>query len=218
MRLYSLEENGKICHMASVHKMFSLTNIIKSTLNDLRKAIKGLAIMSESLESLAAALSIGKLPALWARRSYPSLKPLGSYVNDLIERLKFFQIPYCCCCDNNNNNNDRDNDNNSNINDEMHVKHAQDNDNTNYKECKSSVVTPYKEGTSETLRRILNKAGIIKVALFIESTNWFIDDKPATYWVSGFFFTQAFLTGVLQNYARRTRIPIDLLTFDFEVS
>ncbi|CAH8826047.1 unnamed protein product [Trichobilharzia szidati] len=53
----------------------------------------------------------------------------------------------------NNNNNDNDNsDNNNNINDD-----------TNNKESKSSVVIAYKEGTSEALRRILNKARI-KVA------------------------------------------------------
>lgn len=45
--------------------------------------------------------------------------------------------------------------------------------------------------------------------------NWLSTGTPIKFWFSGFFFPQAFLTGTLQNYARRNNVPIDKVTFDF---
>jgi dynein heavy chain len=67
-----------------------LINVIRSSCKDLKKAIKGEILLSAQLEDALKSLFDGKVPQMWKAKSYPSLKPLGSYVQDLKARLDFF--------------------------------------------------------------------------------------------------------------------------------
>eukprot|EP01029_Cantina_marsupialis_P009143 TRINITY_DN2137_c0_g4_i1.p1 TRINITY_DN2137_c0_g4~~TRINITY_DN2137_c0_g4_i1.p1 ORF type:complete len:4119 (-),score=1448.16 TRINITY_DN2137_c0_g4_i1:93-12449(-) len=111
---------------------------MKSTLSDVQKALKGLVVMSSELEAMADSLNNQWVPKMWEAKSYPSLKPLGAWVQELLERLQFIQ-------------------------------------------------------------------------------GWIDDGTPASYWISGFFFPQAFLTGTLQNFARKYVLPIDTLSYSFHI-
>ena len=57
--------------------------------------MQGLVVMSGELEAAYRSISMAKVPDLWARVSYPSLKPLPSYLEDLYARLAMLQVACC---------------------------------------------------------------------------------------------------------------------------
>jgi dynein heavy chain len=115
-----------------------LLNVVKVSTLQLRDAISGLITMSAELEKVFNSLFDNKVPEMWNKAAYPSLKPLAQWIDDFISRLNFMQ-------------------------------------------------------------------------------NWIDQGPPKIFWISGFFFTQSFLTGIMQNFARQNKIPIDTVCFDFEV-
>jgi len=112
-----------------------LLNIMQESLANARKALVGQMVMTEELDQLGTSMYNLQIPAMWAEKAYPSMKPLSSWVNDLLARLDFLN-------------------------------------------------------------------------------NWIEGGTPMHYWISGFFFPQAFLTGTLQNYARKNILPIDTISFE----
>ena len=133
--MYSECLNTVVCQ--ELGRFNKLLSKVRSSLQELAKAVKGLVVMSADLDSIMNAMFVNKLPDSWAKVSYPSLKPLSSYVSDLVGRLHFFQ-------------------------------------------------------------------------------SWVDEGAPDIFSMPAFFFVQAFMTGALQNYARKYTIPIDTVSFDFD--
>jgi dynein heavy chain len=113
-----------------------LLDEMHTTLPAVQKALKGLVVMSGDLEAMAHAIFVNAVPSNWENCAYPSMKPLGSWVDELVERTDFV-------------------------------------------------------------------------------AKWVRDGVAPVVWVSGFYFPQAFFTGVTQNFARKYQLPIDTIDFDF---
>jgi len=87
-------ETGQMDSLATVlsqeiDRFNLLMSVIRSSLAQLRRAMRGLIVMSGELEDMFNSLLDGQVPRRWAESAYPSLKPLGSWVSDLKARMQF---------------------------------------------------------------------------------------------------------------------------------
>jgi dynein heavy chain len=62
---------------------------MRASLRSLELAVKGTEVMSPQIEKVYHSFLDGQVPKLWADNAYLSLKPLGSWIKDLIERVNF---------------------------------------------------------------------------------------------------------------------------------
>ena len=74
-----------------VEKFNKLLRQQRNTLLELQKAIAGLTVLSESLDKMYLDFLNDSVPELWNKVSYLSLKPLGSWMANMVARVAFIR-------------------------------------------------------------------------------------------------------------------------------
>ena len=109
-----------------------LIQVMKATLVELDKAIRGVVVMSGPLEAMYNSFVLLRVPPQWENAGYPCLKPLNTWIEDYFERIDFM-------------------------------------------------------------------------------SKWLTEGPRPSYWISGFFFPQGFMTAIKQTYSRDYAIAVDTL-------
>lgn len=74
-----------------VKRFNGLLELIGQSLTDLKRGINGLAIADRHFSETLLEIADNKVPSIWRKRSYLTLKSLSSYIADLLKRIEFFQ-------------------------------------------------------------------------------------------------------------------------------
>ena len=77
--------------LQEMERFNKLIEVMALTIDELRAAIEGLAVMSDELDKMYKSILMNKVPDKWEENAYPSLKPLGSWVKNMIERVEFIR-------------------------------------------------------------------------------------------------------------------------------
>ncbi|PNJ39368.1 DNAH14 isoform 1 [Pongo abelii] len=160
-----------------IKRFDKLLFVIHKSLKDLQLAIKGEIILTQELEEIFNSFLNMRVPTLWQKHAYRSCKPLSSWIDDLIQRLNFFntwaKVAY-----------------------------------TAIQRRYMRFVTVWKQSIPSSSQKCKHPE---------DSENNFFEGFPSRYWLPAFFFPQAFLAAVLQDYGRSRGISVDALTFTHHV-
>eukprot|EP00854_Cymbomonas_tetramitiformis_P003966 gene3966-4937_t len=93
---FALGADGMLTSLAVVlsqemERFNKLLKQMRSTLQLLQKAVKGLVVMSDDLELMFNSLLNNQVPGLWGKVAYPCLKPMASWIIDYHRRVEFFE-------------------------------------------------------------------------------------------------------------------------------
>ena len=62
-----------------------------TSLKDIKRAIRGMIVMSADLDDMYSSFMNNKLPPIWEKVSFASLKTLASWVRDMTMRVAFMR-------------------------------------------------------------------------------------------------------------------------------
>merc|ERR1712000_205239 len=93
---FVIQSNGlltslAICLEQEMVKFNRLLRRMQTSLVDIKKAIKGMIVMSSDLDLMYTAFINNSLPKIWESVSFASLKTLSSWFIDLVNRVKFMR-------------------------------------------------------------------------------------------------------------------------------
>ena len=93
---FVIQSNGlmtslAICLTQEMVKFNRLLDTMSTSLKDIKKAIRGLIVMSSDLDKMYTSMLNNQVPGIWAVVSFASLKTLASWVIDLIFRVQFMR-------------------------------------------------------------------------------------------------------------------------------
>lgn len=67
---------------------------IHTSLQDFRGALLGLSEPLQDFEQMNFELNKNEIPSSWLKKSFPTKKKLGSYIDDVVKRLEFLKVIY----------------------------------------------------------------------------------------------------------------------------